>query len=347
MQKTIFITGGHVTPAIAVIEEIRKRKLPWRIVFVGRKNALEGEKTVSPEYSEITGMGIPFLSLVAGRITRTVTPFIFLSWLKIPFGFFQAFWYVALYRPKLVISFGGYVAVPMAIAAAVFRIPVVTHEQTLRLGLANRIISIFAKKVFYSFVTGLPVRQALFHPPANPTFKIPKDKPILYITGGSTGAVSLNERLHPLLKDMRHTWCIIHQLGQQSHREELGDTYVTAPYFSTTDVAWIYKHADLVIARAGANTVWELAALGKIALLVPLPWSAAEEQRKNAQWLAAKGSAVVLEQRDATAERLKQIIDEMIKNKSQRLAAAKELSAHMPRDGAKRMVDEIATMVAA
>ncbi len=344
-KHTIFITGGHVTPAIAVIEEIRKRKFPWQIIFVGRKNALEGEKSVSAEYDVITGMGISFLPLVAGRISRVLTPFSFLSLLKIPFGFLQASWYVLSHRPKLIISFGGYVAVPVAMAAAFFSIPVVTHEQTLRLGLANRIIGLFAKKVFYSFVTGLPMRQELFHPPAKPTFVVANNKPILYITGGSTGAVSLNERLAPLMKDLLDTWCIIHQLGQQSHREALGDTYITAPYFSTSDVAWIYKHATLIISRAGANTVWELAVLGKIALLIPLPWSAENEQLNNARWLADKGSAIVLEQKDATSERLKEVLDGMVKQKSELLAAAKTLQPDMPRDGAKRMVEEIATMV--
>lgn len=347
MRETIFITGGHVTPAIAVIEEIQRRKLDWRIVFVGRYTALEGQKALSAEYNQISKMGILFLSLVAGRLTRALTPLSFLSWLKIPFGFLQAFWYIASYRPKLVISFGGYVAVPVAIAAAIFRIPVVTHEQTFHLGLANRIIGIFAKKVFSRFDAGLPMRQDLFHPPKNPSFNISKNKPLLYITGGSTGAVSLNERLAPVMKDLLVKWFVIHQLGQQSKREALGDGYIAAPYFSTSDVAWIYKHADLVIARAGANTVWELAALGKIALLVPLPWSAAGEQLANAKWLAAKGSAMVLEQKDATPEKFKKAIDQMVKQKSQYSTVAKTLAKEMPTDGAKRMVDEIATMGAA
>ncbi len=356
MEKTIFITGGHVTPAIAVIEEIRKRKLPWRIVFVGRKQALEGEINASAEYNQISAMGIPFLTLMAGRLTRVLTTLSILSWLKIPFGFIQAFWYVASRRPRFIISFGGYLALPIVVAGTAFRVPTVTHEQTMQLGLANRIIGFFAKKIFVSFptdksqkivVTGLPVRQELFHPPAKPSFAIPNKKRFLYITGGSTGASSLNEKLFPFIETLPATWCVIHQTGYHWERREPTDTYISAPYFQSSDVAWIYKHADLVICRAGANTVWELAALGKIALLVPLPWSASSEQLANARWLVAKGSATVLEQKDATPEKIKQTVDEMIEQKSQFLAAAKKLTHEIPTNGAKRMVDELVTTIAA
>ncbi len=355
-QNTIFITGGHVTPAIAVIEEIRRQKLPWRIIFVGRKNALEGQTSVSAEHDEIVGMRISFLPLVAGRLTRILTPLSFGSLMKIPFGFLQAFWYVLSNRPKLVISFGGYVALPVVVAAVCFGIPVVTHEQTMRLGLANRIIGFIARKIFISFpgvslgktvVTGLPLRQELFYPPARPSFYISKNKPVLYITGGSTGSVSLNERLAPCIETLLSRWHVIHQTGKQSYKKGIDDMYITAPYFQTRDVAWIYKHADLIISRAGANTVWELATLGKVALLIPLPWSAGGEQLVNARWFAAKGSAVVLEQKNATPEKLNEVLNDMMKKKAELLTAAKRLKTEMPTDGAKRMVDEIATMVAA
>lgn len=342
MKPTVFIVGGHATPAIAVIEEIKRRKLPVNIIFIGRKYALEGNTSPSFEHQEVVKLGIPFWPLTTGRVSRVFTRFAFWSILKIPLGFLQAFWYILLGRPKLIISFGGYVAVPVAVAGAFWGVSVVTHEQTMTVGLANRIIGSFAKKIFVSFptkvskkvvITGLPLRQALFHPPKKPSFTIDTKKPVLYITGGSTGARSLDEKLSPIIKDLQKTWTIIHQSAERT--------------FGVSDVAWIYKHADLVIGRAGANTVAELATLAKPAILIPLPWSGGGEQEKNAQWLAATGAAIVLSQENITKKKLLETINIFLKRKKELREASETLKRQLPRDGAKRMVDEIAPLVLA
>lgn len=366
MRKTIFIAGGHLTPALAVIEEIQRRNIPWDIVFVGRKLALEGEKAPSVEYQEIHRMGIPFLPLTTGRLTRTLTPLSFWSWFKIPVGFVQAFYYVLFKRPALIVSFGGYVALPVAVAAACLGIPVVTHEQTAVMGLANRIIGHFSRKIFLSFpkksstkhiLTGLPIRSALFHPPQRPSFSVSPVLPLLYITGGSTGAVSLNERVFPIMGRLVSEWVVIHQTGQRSLpsaasvRDNLPadrkGRYLVAPYFSVSDVAWIYHHAAMVISRAGANTVGELAALGKVAMLIPLPWSGGNEQMNNAKFLEVAGSAMVISQNQATPERVLQRSALAMKRKPQMLAAAQKLKRRMVRNGAKRMVDELILLTGA
>ena len=128
-QPIICITGGHLTPALAVIDEIKRQKLLWKLVFIGRSHAFEGGGSPAHEERLMRAFGIPFHALLTGRQGPSM-------W-KFPIGFFQSFFLLASYRPKALLSFGGYIALPVAIAAWVLRIPIVTHEQTQDLGFAN------------------------------------------------------------------------------------------------------------------------------------------------------------------------------------------------------------------
>ncbi len=364
-QQKIFITGGHLTPALAVVDEIIRQKLPWEILFIGRTYALEGSSDTSKEYEEIQKRHILFLPLVAGRISRVFTFWSLVSWVKIPFGFLQAFWYVVLYRPDFILTFGGYIAFPVALAGWICHIPIITHEQTMRMGLANKMISIMAKKVLVSFeqtipnnhiskyvMTGLPIRHELFSPPSDPSFSISDKTPVLYITGGSTGAVTLNELLFPLIEKLITRYIVIHQTGVSSFHtaEQLKITipkpgqnrYIISPHFGVSDVAWIYKHADMVIGRSGANTVCEMAAFGKIALLVPLPWSANGEQLENANWLARDGGAYVVMQKDANSVSIYNALTSLWSNRKTLGVKAHTLSIKYSADGAAKIVDVLA-----
>lgn len=144
MIKKIVITGGHLTPALAVMEKLREQG--WQIVFFGRQHALEGDSSVSVEYQTITKLGISFISLTAGRLQRSFTRYTVFSFLKIPIGFIQSFYYLIKFKPTVILSFGGYVALPVALAGWMLKIPIVTHEQSVVPGLANKIIFKFAKK---------------------------------------------------------------------------------------------------------------------------------------------------------------------------------------------------------
>lgn len=367
-RYTLCITGGHLTPALAVIDEIKKRSLPWDILFIGRKNDLEGSTSVSGEYEEIQKRSLRFLPLAAGRLSRVFTFWSLVSLLKIPFGFLQAFWYVLSEQPRLILSFGGYVALPTALAGWICRIPVITHEQTMHMGFANRIISLIAQKVLVSFresipesglpkyiVTGNPIRSELYHPPVSPSFSAPRNIPVLYITGGSTGSVSLNDIVIPLIEKLTSDWVVIHQTGVPSfHKAEEykkklaksgSDRYIIAPYFGVTDVAWIYKHADIIIGRSGANTVYELARFGKIALLIPLPWSAGSEQTKNAGWLARFGAAEVMLQKDADAESVFRAVGSLRENSKNLHEKADTLAHTFGKNSTEMIVDILADFV--
>lgn len=367
-QITVCITGGHATPALAVADEVRRRHGDWKILWIGRKFALEGESIVAEEYHLVTEKGLQFLPLYAGRLTRAFTVQTVVSILKIPFGFLQALWYCVREKPNCIMSFGGYVALPVAVAGWFLGIPVITHEQTRVSGIANRIIGLLARRVCVTFleskaffpkektvITGLPIRNTLFHASAVDPIGIEEDAPLLYVTGGSTGAVSLNTALFPLIDQLTKDWVIIHQTGRVSfgHAAQIRQAlpkarqtrYVIRSYVSENELAWIYSRARLVVGRSGANTIGELAALAKVGVLVPLPWSSNQEQQANAQWLESEGSAVVLDQRNATPQSFLHAIKHSMRDIDRYQANADRLSRHIPHDADGKVVDEIEKVI--
>jgi UDP-N-acetylglucosamine--N-acetylmuramyl-(pentapeptide) pyrophosphoryl-undecaprenol N-acetylglucosamine transferase len=334
VKKKILICGGHVTPAIALIDELIKEK-SFEVVFIGR--------TYAAEYTQIREMGIRFLPIIAGKLHRSFAFKMIPDIAKIPVGFVQAFTYCIRERPDVVVSFGGYVALPVAIAAWMLCIPVITHEQTLAPGLANKIIATIARRVCVAFeetvplmprgktvFTGLPMRKELF-------VRVPHagDRPLIFITGGSQGAKSLNEKIIPAIGRLTRDYTVIHQTG--SHEMRSSDHYQVSHFIPVGKFSRILQNAKIVIARSGANTTIELAALGKVAILVPLPWSAENEQLLQAKWLAARGGAVVLEQDTLTTDTILACITAVRKDFEEYQSRAKKLSAVIPRDGAQRL----------
>lgn len=363
----IFITGGHITPAMAVIEEIRSRYPSWQIVFIGRKIAQEGSIVLSEEYRIIQEQGIPFISITTGRLQRILTIHTIPSLLKVPFGFFQALYYLAKVRPHAIISFGGYVALPVVISGWLLGTPTLTHEQTNSPGLTNRLIGLIAKKICVTYketaqyfpltktvVTGLPLRSELFQKIATPQVFTHIHDPILYITGGSTGATSLNSIIYPIVGRLVKKFIVIHQVGRsslniaQNIRDALSPKektrYIITPYLDSNDHAWVMQHATLVLSRAGANTVGELSALGKIAILVPLPWSGGGEQEKNAHYLATHGGAKVVDQQSLTPEGIIRMTHQILQDPSYS-KKANDFKTQIRTDGAKKVVHELVSLL--
>lgn len=335
----LLITGGHLTPALAVIDELQKTKKDVQILFVGRKYASLHSKVESFEYQEIKKRNIPFIHLTAGRVTRTFSLDTFMHMVKIPAGFLQAFRLLRRQRPDRVLSFGGYIALPVALMASMQRIPVFTHEQTIQPGSTNRLIAHFAQKVFLSFkdskkyfkkenteVSGNPVREQVKKVLKKP-FDVDKTKKVVYVTGGSLGSHSINILIENVLAEILQEYILIHQTGNvkkyddfqrlQEIREklpkELKQHYFLAEHFSTEEVGYIYSVSDLVIGRSGANTFFELLALKKPAIFIPLPWSAHHEQQLHAELYKKDGLGEVFDQHKSSHELLS-LISMMIGN---------------------------------
>lgn len=362
----ILITGGHVTPALAVIEKLQARTDKPDIIFVGRKHAVESEETLSLEYKEITKRSIPFRTLTAGRLTRVLSLQSLLHLLKVPVGFIQAYAILKEEKPTVVLSFGGYLALPIACAAWVLKIPVYTHEQTIRPGLANRIIARFSRTVFYAFpeakdyfpggkavFSGNPVRASIFHVQEKP-FVVPEGIPVIYVTGGSLGSHGINEHIKTLLPELVKDFFVIHQIGsvkqyddferlkrfRRSLPEGMKERYVPVEHFFEQEIGYVYSKADLVIGRAGANTFFELLHLKKPAIFIPLPWSAHQEQFHHADYFRKFGIGEIFEQKEPS-EKLLSMIRVMQKELHAYRKRFDELPMEYRKDAADIIISEI------
>ena len=368
-KKKIVITGGHLTPALAVIEELEKKKR-WLIYFLGRRYTSEAKRTVSMEVELLRKKKLTFIPIAAGKIQRRWNRYAFLSYLKIPFGFFQAFYYLLKIRPQIVLSFGGYVSVPIVLAGWLLRTPIINHEQTTTYGLASKFNSLFAQKIAVSWssskkffpkkkvvLTGNPIRKNLlkFDKKIWQVFGFDSQLPLIFITGGNQGSHIINQTTKEIIGQLVKDHNVFHQAGHLNVKgdfEELKETRQKLPfklrkryhckkYLNDREMGTFLNKADLVVSRAGANIVTELAVLGKPSLFIPIPWSYADEQNKNAEMLVKTGTAKILPQSQLTPEKLYQSIKEVIAN----LQAYKKNSAKAKKlvrlDAAKKIVNLI------
>lgn len=322
--------GGHFAPALALISLLPK---DWEVILFGRKYVFEGDRTESLEYKTAQEQHIPFISLTTGRLQRKFTRHTLASFLKLPVGFFQAYMALRREKPDAVMSFGGYVSLPVVVSAFFQNIPVVVHEQTLGVGLANKLSAFFAEKVCISFeesekffpkekviLTGNPVKKFSIN---DLPFQISKeDLPLLYITGGSSGSHAINVLIENGLEELLIKYRIIHQTGdarefqdfekleekQKNLSPELQKRYYVTKFVSPFDVGSVISASDIVISRAGMNSVCELMYFGKPSIFIPLPFAQENEQGKNAEFAKKIGMAEVLEQDSATTQTLLQTI---------------------------------------
>lgn len=318
-------TGGHVIPLVALIRELRKLAPSQllQFLYVGPKDDFAG-LVLSHE-------SIATKTILAGKIRRyggiiPIVQNIFDILFGMPLGILQALWHLFFFSPDLVFSKGGYGGLPIAIAAWIFRIPVFLHESDARPGKANLHVSRFALKVFTSFpktpdfksskvihVGNLVRREMLTgtSKEAASLFNLAGGKPLLLILGGSQGSQRINDMILACLDELLQEFEVIHQAGlknaEQVKKEAgvvinpaLGKYYHVIPFLRETDLRHAYAAADIVLSRSGSGAIFELAALRKPAILVPLPESAQNHQVQNAYQYAQTGAAIVLEEANLT-----------------------------------------------
>lgn len=313
IQKTIVITGTHHTPAIETIKQLQEDSLiSWKIFYFTDLNSQKShlENTIIPKL-KVNLVHIPCGKFSRNSIFRTLV-----SAPQIIIGFIKSFLYVLKIKPNLVISFGGYVSVPVIIASALQRIPSVTHEQTTTISLATQINSFFVNKVALSFpntitsspkylVTGNILRRQIFDS-SSTKFKH-LTKPIIYITGGNQGSSYINSQIIKLLPELKK-YSLIHQTGtfDYSKYSPLKSTnYYPYKFINQEEIGWVLNHAQIVISRSGANTCQELAALHKKSILIPHPFTQQDEQIKNARWLqSVNKNTIIIPQLEATPENI-------------------------------------------
>lgn len=312
----ILIAGTHFTTALATIEELKKY-FGVEITYVGRKTTREGDPSKSSESEILPKLGIKFIPIKAGRLQRVFTIYTIPSLFKIPFGFIQAFFILMQEKPDVILSFGGYVVVPIVVWGWLLSIPIIIHEQTLVTGLANKISSYFAYKIAVSFktdrdfdeskviLTGNPIRSEITQAVSNSQ----KNKlPVILITGGNQGSHVINLAVEDCLEKLLKIAYVIHQTGDSKFGDyerlerQQNDRYMVQKWI--TDMGKVLKKADLVIGRAGINTLTEIAYLGLPAIVIPIPYLYADEQNKNAKFFEKLGLVKILDQTNLNSETL-------------------------------------------
>ncbi len=349
-MKKIFVTGGHYTPARAVINELIEK---YKIFYIGRKYALEGDTAISLEYQEMKNdKCVTFLEITTGRLQRKFTKNTLPSLLKIPIGFLQSFLWILKYQPDAILSFGGYVSIPVSSVAFIFGIPIVNHEQIPAFDYPSKYLNAIATKVLVSFphlvkkneiYTGNPVRSEIFHK------SIPHPKTI-YITGGNQGSHIINSAIFPILDKLLEKYDVIWQTGDSQEFKDFDKVpqkknLTAKKFFSSSEIGSVYARSDLVISRAGANTVTELAALGIPSILIPIPWVHDAEQQKNAESLSQFSGSIIINQKDLTPDFLLERITEVFESLTDFKNNSEKAKVLYIKDSAKKIASELESVL--
>lgn len=369
----LVITGGHHSSALPIIKKLQSSNSKndskgnnannVEIHWIGHKYTLQGNKNSTLEYNEITELGIPFYNLYAGKFYKTYN---LLRLLKIPLGFIHAFFLLLKIRPDVILSFGGYLAVPVVIVGKFLGIKSLTHEQTLVTGYANSLISKYASKVLISWpqsakyfpdskvvYTGIPIRESIFKTKST-SFKINKELPTIYITGGKTGSHVLNTNISEILGDLLEIANVIHQCGDHSELNDFdmlerlskkysdkSGVYTVRKFITNDEIGSVFSACDLVISRAGAHIISELIILEKPALLIPISWVSHNEQLINAQLVKDCGLGEIIEESSLQPQYLLNKIKDMFSNLKQYKLNDKKLKEELLKDSTSLIIDEI------
>lgn len=344
-------TGGHFYPLIAVADELNTTEHAPELYYFGPspydKTALES-------------LDIKYVSCPAGKLRRYFSIQNFIDIFRNFFGVFIAIWKLYVIYPDVIFSKGGYTSIPILLAARFLRIPVVIHESDAIPGRANKIAAKQARYIGIAYddaaqffppektaLIGIPLRPEIKKNPTNPleTLGIPNDKPLIYVTGGSTGAERINNLLLRSLKDLLPHYRIFHQTGPANLEElslaaqtllagsGLEESYYLKGRVNGETVAALMSAATLIVTRAGSTTLFEIAYHGKPSIIIPIPEDVSRDQRTNAYAYARGGGASVIEEHNLTQHLLAQEIHTIISDPAH-YAAMATASKNMFIDGA-------------
>ncbi len=345
-------TGGHVFPALAVARELRGRG--WEVTWMGAPDSFESRTVPAAGFPLVTvaahrlrGQGMVGLALAPFRLARAVT---------------QAWRQLGRLRPQVVLGMGGFVTAPGGLASRLRGIPLVIHEQNTVPGMANRWLARFASRVLEAFpgsfppatgaiATGNPVRDELLQLSTPEARFADRTGPVrLLVLGGSLGAQALNERVPAALAEAGLELEVRHQAGrgkaeatEAAYREAGVEATVTE---FVEEMAQAYGWADLVVCRAGALTVSELAAVGVGAVLVPYPHAVDDHQTRNAAYLVEAGAARLLPQRELTPASLAGLLRELCADRATLLEMARRARALGRPDATRRVADQCVEVAA-
>lgn len=335
-MKKIVLTGGgtagHVTPNIALLPSLKEAG--FEVHYIGSYNGIEKEL--------IEDMDIPYYGISSGKLRRYFDLKNFSDPFRVIKGFGEANRLMKKIKPDVVFSKGGFVTVPVVMAAKKNHIPAIIHESDMTPGLANKLCIPSAVKVCCNFketfdllpegkavLTGTPIRHELFEGDAKKAAELcgfSQDKPTILVVGGSSGSVAINNIIRESLDAILENYQLIHLCGKNHYDESLKDRkgYIQFEYVSK-ELRDLFALSDLVISRAGANAICELLALNKPNILIPLPLSVSRgDQILNAKSFKKNGFSYVLQEEELSTQSLMNAIRDVSSHKEQYVKCMKE-----------------------
>ena len=337
-MKRIILTGGgtagHVTPNIALLP--RLKELKYDIHYIGSYNGMEKEL--------IEQFGIPYHGISTGKLRRYFSVQNFTDPFRVVKGLHEAKKLVKILKPDIIFSKGGFVSVPVVLAAKSCHVPAIIHESDMTPGLANKLSIPSASKVCCNFpetlehlpegkavLTGSPIRQELLSGDryrALEFLHFTDDKPVIMVVGGSLGAVAVNEAVRSILPELLKSYQVIHLCGKGKLDSSLDGLKGYAQFeYIKEELRHLFALTDIVISRAGANAICELLALHKPNLLIPLSANASRgDQILNARSFERQGFSIVLEEEELTDELLLKSVNELYANRESYIETMKNSS---------------------
>ncbi|MFC1644625.1 undecaprenyldiphospho-muramoylpentapeptide beta-N-acetylglucosaminyltransferase [Patescibacteria group bacterium] len=358
-------TGGHIYPLVAVSREIKNRYgSDVEFLFIGPNG--EMEKRAMDEES------IKSKKILAGKMRRYFSPGNFTDFFKVPIGIIQSLVLLLVYMPDVVFSKGGYASFPVVFAAWVYRIPILTHESDSIPGLANRIIGKFSNRVAISYprsrryfdssktlLSGNPIRKQIVSGDAGRVIQklgLAESRPVILVLGGSLGSENVNKAVIKILPELLKYAQVIHQTGEVNYENVIRTAavegvkagrggYYPIDFLSSEDMSDSLAVATLVISRAGANSISEIAANSKPAILIPLASAANNHQSMNAFALAEVGGAIVLEESNLGEHILMQKVQKILDEQDFRENLAENIKPFYNPEATSQIVDGIVDLI--
>ena len=335
-MKSIILTGGgtagHVTPNLALIPYLKKEG--WDIKYIGSKNGIEREL--------IEKEGIPYFAISTGKLRRYASMENVKDIFRVVEGIHEAKQLIKKLKPDVVFSKGGFVAVPVVLAAKAYKVPVICHESDITPGLSNKIAMPFAKKVCTTFPetvkyikkdkginTGTPIRDMLFSGNKAEGLDIcgfTDEKAVVMMMGGSLGSVKINNVLRKDLDSLLEKYQIVHICGKGNFELSLmGKKGYTQFEYVSEELPHIFAAADIIISRAGSNSISEFLALKKPSLLIPLSAKASRgDQILNAKSFEKQGFSMVLQEEDMNEKSLLDAVNKLYGEREKYIANMNE-----------------------
>ena len=349
-MKKIILTGGgtagHVTPNLALIPNLKERD--WEILYIGSYTGIEKQL--------IENAGIEYRGISSGKLRRYFDWKNFTDPFKVIKGYFQSRKIIKEFKPDIVFSKGGFVAVPVTMAAAHKKVPVVAHESDMTPVLANKLSAPYASRICCNFpetlkylpkekavLTGTPIREEILTGNREKGLKIcgfNGEKPVLLIIGGSLGSVKVNSAVRSVLDKLNDQFDIIHICGKGNVDESLLNRagYVQFEYVDK-ELRDLFAASDLLISRAGANAICEILALKKPNLLIPLSQAASRgDQILNAESFEKQGYSMVLKEEDLNDESLLKAVKKLYDERAEYI---ENMKSSVLSDGVMAVLNEI------